>query len=444
MDNAMTRRSVMQGAAAGVILLKDAASVWSFAANGKVRFANFGVTNQGVKHLDPAAGEQLVVLCDADENHLNIAAKKYPNAKTFTDYRKAFDGMMKEIDAVFIATPDQTHFPIAYTAVKNGKHCYCEKPLTHGIWEARKLAELAKEKKVATQMGNQGHANEGNRRMVEWILGGVIGEVTEAHTWTDRPVWPQGIDRPADAPPSPPTLNWEAWINVAPMRPYNPCYHPFNWRGWYDFGSGAVGDMGCHTWDCVWWAMDPVAPLSCEPVKIVMKKPETFPRQMVVKWTFDKTSKRPGFAAYWYEGGLRPETPEEVKQEGKVRLARSGCLFIGTKGKILMEGDYGDNPRLLPKNLADKEQAQPTPKTLERSPGHHAEYLMACRGEKPWDFPKSNFLYGGPMVEAMHLANVVMRLEKKIEWDPVNLKCKGCPEADPLIKREYRPGWVAL
>jgi predicted dehydrogenase len=462
MSKDLTRRDFMHGTAiaAGVTVLADPFSARSYAQNAKPRFANFGVGGRGGAHIGAGCSGDLIAVCDADENTVNNAAKNvsknFPNVKKFTDFRKAFDEILKDIDAIFVATPDHTHFPIAYTAVKNGKHCYCEKPLTHGIWEARKLAEMTKQKKVATQMGNQGHANEQNRRIVEIIQAGVIGDVKEVHTWTNRPVWPQGIDRPSDTPACPPHINWEAWLNVAPMRPYHPCYLPFKWRGWYDYGCGAVGDMGCHTWDCVWWAMDPGAPQSAELIKIVDKKPETFPRQMIVKWTFDKTAKRPGFVAFWYEGGLRPEAPEEMKEKegaeakGGKRggrgggLGGSGCLFIGTKGKLLSVGDYGGNPQLLPTELAEKEKAQPTPKTLERSPGHHQEYLMACRGEKPWDFPKSNFTYGGPMVEAMNLANVAMRLEKKIEWDPVSMKCTGCPEADPLIKREYRPGWVTI
>jgi predicted dehydrogenase len=236
-------------------------------------------------------------------------------------------------------------------------------------------------------------------------------------------------------------VNWEAFIGVAPMRPYHPCYQPFAWRGWKDYGCGAVGDMGCHTWDCVWWSMEAKAPLSAELLKIEGRKPETFPKKMAVKWEFDKTEKRPGFVAFWYEGGWKPELPEEMAADNK-KLAGSGDLFIGTKGKILVEGDYGDKPKILTKDLVEK--GNEVPKSIPRSPGHHEEYLKACRGEEAWDFPKSNFTYGGPLVEAMNLANVAMWLDKKITWDPATLKCPGTPEADALIKREYRPGWVTI
>jgi len=445
MSTRMSRRVFLHGSAVatGVTVLANPFSGRSYAQNAKVRYANFGVGGRGDAHLGPAGGEELVILCDTDEGSLEKAAKKAPNARKFNDFRKVFDEAMKDFDACFVATPDHTHFPIAYTAIKNGKHCYCEKPLTHGIWEARKLAETVKEKKVATQMGNQGHANEGNRRTVEWIQAGVIGDVKEVHTWTNRPIWPQGIDTPQDKPECPKTLNWDVWLNVAPDRPYHPAYQPFKWRGWKDYGCGAVGDMGCHTWDCVWWAMAAKAPASAELIKVVDKKADSFPRQMIVKWEFDKTEKRPGFVAFWYEGGLKPEFPEAVqayKKGGKIN--NSGCCFVGTKGVIFIEGDYGDNTRILPQEVAEK--GNEVPKTLERSPGHHKEYILACKGEKPWDFPKSNFTYGGPMVEAMNLANVAMWLGKKISWDADALKCPGTPEADALVKREYRKGFVTI
>jgi predicted dehydrogenase len=442
MGKRMSRRTFLQGSAiaTGVTVLSDPFSARTYAQNAKVRFANFGVGGRGDAHVGPAASQNLVAACDCNKSTAEKVAAKH-KAKAYSDWRKVFDEMMKEFDGVFVATPDHSHFPIAYTAVKNGKHCYCEKPLTHGVWEARTLATLVKEKKVATQMGNQGHANEGNRRIVEWVQSGIIGEIKEVHAWTNRPIWPQGIDRPEGTPPCPADLDWEAFIGVAPMRPYHPDYQPFKWRGWKDYGCGAVGDMGCHTWDCVWWSMEAKAPLSAELLKIEGRKPETFPKKMVVKWEFDKTEKRPGFIAFWYEGGWKPEGLQEVVGEGK-KLPGSGDLFIGTKGKILVEGDYGDKPRLLPAEL--KEAGDQVPKSIPRSPGHHEEFLKACRGEEAWDFPKSNFMYGGPLVEAMNLANVAMWLDKKISWDPATLKCPGTPEADALIKREYRPGWVTI
>jgi hypothetical protein len=382
--------------------------------------------------------------------------KKHPEAKIYTDWRKIFDNH-KDLNLVHVATPDHTHFPAAYSAIMRGYPCYCEKPLTHSIWEARTLAEVTKQKKVPTQMGNMGHANQGNRRIVEWVRSGAIGTIKEIHTWTNRPIWPQGKMGPFKTAEPPAGFNWDAWIGVAPMKPYfvkddgKSPVHPFAWRGWFDYGCGAVGDMGCHTWDSLWWSMDPRAPLSAEPIKVVDLGTDTFPKQMIVKWEFgpsaaDSVFKRPEFTAYWYEGGLKPDVPEEITndptREKKV-LPNSGNLYIGTKGKILVEGDYGDSPKLIPQAKMDEFKAGDMQKIekIPASPGHRDELLKAIRGEEAWDFPKSNFMYAGPLVEAMNLANVSVRVGKKLTWDPKNLKCPGCPEADPLIKREYRKGW---
>ena len=461
MSSRISRRSFLKGTAlaAGVTILSGSLSARTYAQNAKVRFGNVGVGGRGGGHLGPASKENLAAICDTNEDTVNKVGDTYKDAKKFTDWRKMFDEMGGKIDAVFCATPDHSHFPVAYRALTMGKHCYCEKPLTHGIWESRVLADLAREKKLVTQMGNQGHANQGNRRIVEWIQAGVIGEVKEIHTWTNRPVWPQGLDRPAYTDPVPATRNWDVWLGVAPERPFadkwregnekvkgRPVYDGFSWRGWFDFGSGAVGDMGCHTFDCVWWAMDPVAPLSAEPIKVVDKTKEMFPRQMIVKWEFPKNAKRPGFTAFWYEGTLKPDVPEEIKNDAartKKDLPNSGNLFIGTKGKLFVQGDYGDTPMLIPTATMEDFKKNMPPR-MEASPGHHEEFIMACRGDKPWDFPKSNFMYGGPLCEAMLLGNVAMQLGKKIEWDYKALKCPGTPEADALIHRAYRKGFVNM
>jgi len=345
--------------------------------------------------------------------------------------------------------------------VIRGAACFCEKPLTHSIWEARTLAEATKKMKVPTQMGNQGHANQGNRRVVEWVRAGVIGDVKEVHTWTNRAgkVWPQGKLGPFKQAPAPSFLNWDAWLGVAPMRPFfvddqgKSPVAPWRWRGWFDYGCGAVGDMGCHTWDSVWWSMDPRAPLSAEPLKVVDLGTETFPLQMIVKWEFgpsapDSPFKRPAFTAYWYESGLKPEVPDEIKNDealpaDKRKVPDTGSLFIGTKGKLIVAGDYGDTPYLIPTATHEAFKAGEMQKIeqIPKSIGHREELIRAARGEQPWDYPKSNFTYAGPLVEAMNLANVAVRVGQKITWDPKNLKCPGCPKADPLIKRPYRKGW---
>jgi predicted dehydrogenase len=461
MASRITRRDLLKGAAvtAGFVILPNALSVRAYAQNKKLNVALIGVGGQGGSGHGVASGENVVALCDADESRMKDFAGKQPQAKTYTDWRKVYDNH-KDLNLVQVATPDHTHFPAAYSAVIRGAGCYCEKPLTHSIWEARKLAEITKEKKVPTQMGNQGHAGDGNRRIVEWVRAGVIGEITEVHTWTNRPIWPQGKMGPFKEGEAPANLNWDAWLGVAPLRPYfmkddgKSPVHSFAWRGWFDYGCGAVGDMGCHTWDSVWWSMDPRAPLSADPIKVTDLGTETFPKQMIVKWEFgpsaaDSPFKRPAFIAFWYEGGLKPDVPDELKNdtdivdEKKRVLPGSGNLYIGTKGKLLVSGDYGDSPRLIPTKRMDEFKSSEMQKIerIPRSIGHRQELLVACRGEQPWDYPKSNFTYAGPLVEAMNLANVAVRLGKKVTWDPKNLKCPGTPEADVLIKRPYRKGW---
>jgi hypothetical protein len=397
-------------------------------------------------------------MCDADANHMADFAKKHPEAKAYTDWRKIFDNH-KGLNLVLVATPDHTHFPAAYSAVVRGAACYCEKPLTHSVWEARMLAEATRQHKVPTQMGNQGHAGRGIRFVVEWVNAGVIGDVKEVHTWTNRPIWPQGRLGPFKTAQPPSNLNWDAWLGVAPLRPYfvkddgNSPVHPFAWRGWFDYGCGAIGDMGCHTWDNVWWSMGADAPLSAEPIRVVELGTETFPKQMIVKWTFPAKEKKPAWVAYWYEGGLKPDVPDEMKDDpayqkkpgdpNSVELSGSGNLFIGTKGKLYVQGDYSDSPNLIPSSRMNEFKAGEM-KNIPRipdSPGHREELVKAAHGQEAWDYPKSNFTYAGPLVEAMNLANVSVRVGQKINWNPKTMKCPGCPKADVIIKRPYRKGW---
>ena len=450
-----TRRGFLKGTAvaAGVIVLSGTFKTNAYAANSKLDVAIVGVGGQGGAGHGFMKSENCVAMCDADEarmGKLDIAG-----AKKYTDWLKMFDAHPK-MNMFWVATPDHTHFPVAYMAVTMGMGCYCEKPLVHDVWEARILAEATKKMKVPTQMGNQGHAGQGIRRMVEWIQAGAIGDVKEVHTWTNRPIWPQGIAQRPVGGPAPANVNWEAWIGTAPMRPYDKAYHPFNWRGWYDFGTGAIGDMACHTWDGVWWSMDAKFPLTAECTQAESRNSETYPNKQILKWTFGPSTegfKRPGFVAYWYEK-LKPPVPEELsagggggggsgKGRGGGGLPGSGSLFIGTKGKMLASGDYCDSAPLIPQSAMDDFKTHMPPQ-MPRSIGHAQELIEACRGNQPWDYPKSNFTYAGPMVEAMMLGNLAMRLDKKLEWDPVEMKCKGVPEADILIHKEYRKGFWEL
>ncbi len=454
--NRVSRRRFMHGLAsvAGATFVGPAILRAAELNKQKLRIAFVGTGGRAASHVHLAEKEACPAYTDVDPSRYGGGKKKgiaqiAPQAKAYTDYRKMFDQHLQEIDAVVVAVPDHNHACAAAIALSAGKHVYCEKPLTWSVAEARALAELAAEKKVSTQMGNQGHSNEGNRRVVEWVRGGVIGDVLEVHTWTNRPIWPQGIQQRPAADAIPAGLDWEAWIGPAPKRDYHKGLHPFAWRGWFDFGCGAVGDMGCHTWDCVFWAMNPDYPTEVELQKIVNKSKETYPSKSKTKWTFPAKGDRKAFVAYWYEGGLKPEAPEEFlndpvrQQKGKkLELPGSASLFIGTKGKLLVEGDYGNSPRLIPESVM--KAATLPEKSIPKSPGHYEEWLQAARGDKPWDFPGSNFAkYAGPLTENMLLAAIAIKIGEegfKIECD-AEKKTVKTREAIPYLAREYRKGW---
>ena len=438
------RRFLKQSALAGVTILVGPGLAKTYAANEKLGLAHIATGGQGGSHLGLSNSNNCIALCDVDRNRLAGAAKQLPGAATYEDFRKMFDEKAKEIDAVIVSTPDHHHAPASLRAIRLGKAVYCEKPLTWSIREARLMADETRKYKVATQMGNQGHANRENRLIVEFIQSGAIGTVKEVHTWTNRPVWPQGIATRPPSKPVPDNLNWDCWIGAAPLRDFHDGLHPFAWRGWIPFGCGAIGDMGCHTWDCVWWSMAPDAPKTAEVIRADGRNDETFPSRMIIKWEFAAKGNRPAFDAYWYEGGLRPDVPEELASDPRLQgkkpgLGGSGSLFIGTKGKLLAKGDYGGTPLLLGE-ARDWERIPG--RAIELSPGHHEEWIMAAKGEKPWDYPKSNFLYSGPLVEAMLLGNVALLANEKIAWDSKNMRITNSPKANRFLGREvYRKGW---
>jgi len=439
MSSRITRRGFLQGSAgAAAALFAGPRIISSAAPNSKLGFAFVATGGRGGAHLGLARHGECIAYCDVDKGRWGRMPKQHPKAVGYTDYRKMLEKHEKQIDAVTVGTPDHNHAPASLLAMSMGKHVYCEKPLTWSVDEARRMAELAAEKKVATQMGNQGHANEGNRLVVEWVQSGMLGDIKEVHTWTNRPIWPQGITKRPPSQPVPGNLDWDCWIGPAPFRDYHKGLHSFAWRGWFDFGCGAVGDMGCHTWDCVNWAMAPDYPTSVELLKIEGNgAPETFPSKSHFKWEFPAKGKRKAFTAHWY-AKLKPDAPPEMEGKG---LAGSGNLFIGTKATLYVRGDYGNSPRIIPEAKM-KEIGKP-PRKLERSPGHHNEWIMAVKGEKPWDFPKSNFTYAGPMTELMLLGCISIRLGEvglKIECDPVKRTIKT-REALALRGRKERKGW---
>ena len=408
--------------------------------NAKLNIACIGAGGQGGSDVGNVKGENIVALCDVDRGSLEKQAKNFPGAKTFSDFRKMFDAMAKEIDAVTVGIPDHSHAATSMAAMRLGKGVYCQKPLTHDVYEARVMRETAAKMKVATQMGNQGTAGPNLRKSVEWIRGGVIGEVKEVHIWTNRPVWPQSPNitaRPEEKPPVPEGLDWDAWLGPAPERPYHKVYHPFKWRGWWDFGTGALGDMACHTANLPYMALKLGAPLtvSAESEEV---NPETYPGWARVTYEFPARGEMPPVRLVWYEGkkGGKLVLPPEDLLMGE-KYSGSGSLVVGSKGSMYSPDDYGGRSVWLPR---DKFQDVQGPELkLPKSPGHHAEWIRACKGGEP---AMSNFDYAGPLTEFILLGNVAIKLGKKIEWDAASLKAKGCPEADPLIRREYRKGWT--
>jgi len=415
------------------------------APNEKLNIAFVGLGGQGNADLDQiVAAEDVNVfaLCDVDESKVNRAGTKFPAAKKYGDYRKLLE-TEKSVDAVVVATPDHNHAPVTMLALKLGRNVYCEKPLTRTVKEARMVALAAREAKVATQMGNQGMAFEGNRFINEWLADGAIGPVREVHVWSDRPThrgklpfwWPQGIERPSDTPPVPATLDWDLWLGPAPLRPYHPAYVPFKWRGWWDFGSGGLGDMGIHNLAPVFSALNLGAPTSLTASSTPVF-PDAVPVANVVHYQFPARGDMPAVTLHWYDGGMMPPRPEEL-EEGRELNREDGIIFVGDKGKMLVEGWGGEKPRLIPE-AHDKEYQRP-PKTLPRSVGHHKEWLLACRTGSP---TRSNFDFAGPLTEAVLLGMVCVRNGgDPLHWDSANLKVTNDPDANRYLHYEYRPGW---
>ncbi|MGD8499442.1 MAG: Gfo/Idh/MocA family oxidoreductase [Phycisphaerales bacterium] len=407
----------------------------------KVNIAGIGVGGRGSGNMSEVSSQNIVALCDADWRHAGGTFRRYPDARKYKDFRRMLDKEDKNIDAVVVATPDHTHAVASIAAIKRDKHVYCEKPLTHSVYEARMVAKATREHKVATQMGNQGQASEGTRLMCEHIWDGAIGPVREVHVWTDRPLrglndvyWPQGVGRPEDTPPVPDTLDWDLWLGPAPQRPYHPAYVPFKWRGWWDFGTGALGDIGCHSIDPIWRALKLKAPLSVE-ASCTLVNNETYPVASMVTYRFGARGDMPPVKLTWYDGGLRPPRPDEL-EDGQ-QFGTNGTLFVGDKGKMV-------GYTLIPESKR-REYGKP-PKVLERSPGHHVEWIDACKGGKP---AGSNFDHAGPLAEAVLLGNVALRAEMKekltrtrLLWDSKNLKITNVPEANKFLRRKYREGWT--
>lgn len=446
---ALTRRQFLDHStkAAAVVAVTGSLSAAPrrLSANEKLNLGFIGVAGRGGDNLGEITGSEdvnVVALCDVDENRLNGAGAKFSAANRYRDYRRMLE-TEKSLDGVVISIPDHQHAPAAMMALKLGRHVYCEKPLTRTVKEARTLTLAARAAKVATQMGNQGMAFEGNRLINEWLADGAIGPVREVHVWSDRPThrgrlpfwWPQGIERPGDPPPVPPHLDWDLWLGPAPWRPYHPAYVPFKWRGWWDYGSGGLGDMGIHNLAPVFSALKLGAPMSVNASSTPVF-PESVPVSNVVHYEFPARGDMPGVKLHWYDGGIVPPRPEEL-EAGRELDREDGIIFVGDKGKMLVEGWGGEQPRLLPESR-NKEYQRP-PKTLPRSVGHHKEWLQACRTGSP---TRSNFDFAGPLTEAVLLGMVCVRNGgDQLEWDSANLKVTNDADANRFLHYDYRKGW---
>ncbi len=411
--------------------------------NQKLNIAGIGIGGQGASDVEQVSKENIVALCDVDSAYAAKTFKKYPNAKQYKDYRVMLE-KEKGIDAVVIGTPDHQHAIISIAAMKAGKHVYCEKPLTRTVQEARTVARVAREMKVATQMGNQGMAFEGNRLINEWLDDGAIGPVREVHVWSDRPThsgklplyWAQGVERPKETPQVPETLDWDLWLGPAPWRPYHPAYVPFKWRGWWDFGSGGIGDMGIHNLAPVFSALKLGAPESLHASSTAVFK-ETVPVAALVHYQFPARGNLPPVKLHWYDGGLLPERPAELEEDERNLDPEDGVIFVGEKGKMLVTGWGGHSPRLIPERR-NQEYKRPAP-TLPRSVGHHQEWINACKGGPK---PRSSFDFAGPLTEAVLLGSVCIHNGgAELKWDSEKLQITNIPEANKLLHYQYRDGW---
>ncbi|MEQ8785278.1 MAG: Gfo/Idh/MocA family oxidoreductase [Pirellulaceae bacterium] len=419
------KTSTMAAAAGSLAVWSELPAQESNSPSERLNVAVIGVAGRGGANVNGVATQNIVALCDVDDNNLNGVGKRFPAAKKYNDFRKLLDEEANAIEAVTVSTADHTHAPAGLWAMQLGKHCYCEKPLTHNVWEAREMAKTAAKHKLATQMGTQIHAGDNYRRVVEIIQSGAIGDVREAIVWVGKG-WGGG-ERPTDSDPVPANLHWDLWLGPAPERPFKSGrYHPQQWRRWWDFGGGTLGDMACHYCDLPFWALDLRHPSTIEADGPPVHQ-ETCPTGLHVKWQFPARGEKPPVTLHWYDGDM---IPKEVAGHA---VPGSGVMFVGEKGQMF--ANYGSYKLYPESEFKDFEPPKPT---IPNSIGHHAEWIKAC---KEGGATTCNFDYSGALTEAVLLGNVAYRTGEKLEWDAENLKATNCPAADQYLRREYRPGW---
>lgn len=439
------------------------------APSDKLNIAGIGAGGKGESDLSSFAKSpnvNIVALVDVDDRQAVKSRQNFPKAKYYKDFREMLAREKNNIDACSISTPDHTHAVATLAAMQLGKHVYTQKPLTHDIYEARILAQAAKKYKVVTQMGNQGGSGDGVRRMKELYDAGLIGDIIEAQAWTNRPIWPQGIPKPTGNYTIPPELDWNLWLGTAPQENYNPAYLPFNWRGWWNYGTGALGDMACHIMDPIYRILPIDYPSSAE-CSIAnqyapgMNQPANYidscPVASIIHLEYPRKDKKGTLKVSWYDGGLLPKRPDELAPEEEFGNWDGGVLFIGTKGKLLADC-YGANPRLLP--LSKNDSAKAVKETIKRVPeGHYLQWVNACMAGYGKGETSSNFEYAGPFTESILMGNLAIRSalyqdpsvsgwgknsftgRKKLLWDAKNMKITNFDEANQFVKREYRDGW---
>ncbi len=447
----ITRRESIRIAGAAALALGQASSATRFKSpNEKLNIAAVGFGGMGANYIAGCGSENIVSLCDVDDKLAAPVFTKYPKAARFKDFRRMFD-RAKDFDAVIIGTPDHTHASIAVAAMQLGKHVYCAKPLTRTVSECRRVAAVARETGVATQMSVQSCASDASLTMAEWIQAGAAGTVREVHVWTDRPVWPQALARPAAGPAIPEGLDWDGWLGPARAVPYNPIYHPFNWRGWTDYGTGALGDMACHAFHIVFTALKLDHPTAVQAATNFQMVPdpgattwfkarkleflETFPAASMVSWDFAARGNQPPVRMIWYDGGMRPPRPMGLARDKKLDVG--GLMFVGDKGTLL-GGFTGGELQLLRPDAGDW---RPPEKTLPRSKGHYIEWIEAAKGG-----PAANcrFEFATLLTETALLGVIAQRTAGDLSWDSKVARFDNAPEANKMLRDEYRTGWTQL
>ncbi|MFT4018887.1 MAG: Gfo/Idh/MocA family oxidoreductase [Agriterribacter sp.] len=465
-------KNTAMGAAGFMIVPRNVLGKGYIAPSDKLIIAGVGAGGKGrsdIANFYKSGKAEIGFLCDVDDRMAEESRKNFPKAKYYKDWRELFDKEAKSFDAVSVSTPDHTHAVVAMAAMRRKKHVYVQKPLTHDIYEARVLTEAAEKYKVVTQMGNQGASGDGVRQLVEWYDAGIIGDVHSVYIFTNRPIWPQGIPWPTEKPAVPAGLDWDLWLGTAPQKDYVDGLIPGSWRGWWDYGTGALGDLGCHLMEAPFrvlglqYALDVQA--SVTSVFTAFGKrgyfPDSFPPSAHATLTFPKTNKTKGeVIMHWMDGGIKPERPAELGADEVFGDGNSGILFVGTKGKM-MASEYAANPRLLP--LKRNEEVK-VPKTIKRVPGsadgHYAQWVEGCiagYGNMELSAP---FSKSGPLTEAILMANLGIRAadtpkprangrgndypgaNMKLLWDYKNMKVTNLDEVNQFVKREYRKGWT--